>query len=141
MTLKSFLKNLRKTMLAGVRIYENRIEFDRARAEQKKYGQDDIDVAQFIFTNNGHFTDKFAPEIKLLFSGSKFNREPDFSPIQFYIPFVRIIFMINVKEQISTRIFEENLIGHIAAREAIEKYVDTPQCELGRQQPKVEFKW
>jgi hypothetical protein len=49
--------------------------------------------------------------------------------------------MINAKEQISTRIFEENLIRHIAVREAVERYIDTTIEETDKPGQKIEFKW
>jgi len=141
MTLKSFLSTLRRVILDGVKIYEDRIEFDRARAESKNHHEYDIDVAELIFSKDGYFTNKFTKEIEMLFTDSRLNKEPDFCPIQFYVPFVKIIFIINAKEQISTPIFEDDLVKHIAARETIEKYIGTQQHELGKQQPKIEFKW
>jgi len=142
MTLKSFLKTLRRVILDGVKIYDDRIEFDRAKAEAKNHDKYDIHVAELVFSNEGHFTDRFTPEIKLLFSGSKYNREPNFQPIQFYVPILRIIFMINVKEQISTRIFEEDLIRHVAGREAVEQYIGMPEHEFDKERPQIiEFRW
>lgn len=141
MDLNSFLKDLRRIILDAVKIYEDRIEFDRARAESKNHAKEDIDVAENIFSKNGHFTNKFTAEIKYLFSDSRFSKKPDFSPLIFYIPFLRVIFMINVKEQISTRIFEEDLIKHVAVREAVERYIDTTIEETGKPRDKIEFKW
>lgn len=141
MTLKSFLRTLRRVILDSVKIYDDRIEFDRSRAESNNHDKYDIDVAELMFSKDGYFTDKFTKEIELLFAGGRFNREPEFCPIQFYVPFVRIIFIINAKEQISTRIFEDDLVKHIAAREAINKYVGSSDNELGKQQPKIAFKW
>ena len=137
----TFLKTMRKIILDSVKIHNDRIEFDGARAEAKKHFHDDIAVAENIFLTDGHFTNKFVDDIKTLFSSTKFNREPEFNPILFYIPFVRIIFMINSKEQISTRIFEEELVKHIARRETFERYIDTPFDEFGNARQKIEFKW
>jgi hypothetical protein len=71
MDLKSFLKDLRRIILDGVKIYEDRIEFDRARAESKNNAPEDIAVAENIFSKYGHFTNKFTPEIKHLLSDSR----------------------------------------------------------------------
>lgn len=141
MDIDAFLKVARKAILDGIKIHKDRIEFNGARAELKKNCPEDIAVAESIFSTEGHYTNKFVAEVKLLFSGSKFNREPEFNPIIFYIPYVRIIFVINAKEQISTRIFEEDLIKEIAIRETIERYIDTPINELDTARKKIQFRW
>ncbi len=138
--LEEFLTSTRNIILDCVQVHDDHIEFDGFCGEQKGHDKYDIALAESIF-KGGYFTNEFASDIKMLFSESEFNREKEFHPVIFYVPLVKMIFMINADEKISTQIFEEDLVKHVAIRETVFKYLDNPNDGLIEQGKKFQYKW
>ena len=138
--LEEFLTSTREIILDCVQIHDDNIEFDGYNGEEKGHDKYDIALAKNIF-KEGYFTNEFASDIKMLFSGSEYNREDEFHPVIFYVPLVRMIFMINADEKVSTQIFEEDLVKHVAIRETVFKYLDNPSDSLKEQGKKIQYKW
>ncbi len=137
----AFLKMTREIILDSFQIFDDRIEFDGAKAQEAGHDPMDVCVVENIFMNECYFTDRFRDNLKVYYSNTEINNEPDFEPIAFYIPVAKIIFVINLKENVSSHIFEEDLIKETAIIESAMKFFDTyyPDCDTNRK--KVEYKW
>lgn len=138
--LEEFLTSMRNIILVCVDIQDDHIEFDRSKGEDMAHDKYDIALAESIF-KEGYFNKEFATDIKMLFSRSEYNREAEFHPVIFYVPLVKMIFMINADEKISTQIFEEDLVKHVAIRETVFKYLDNSDDEVKEQRKKIQYKW
>ena len=139
--LESFLKTLREIILDSFQIFDDRLEFDGAKAEAAGHDPLDIAVAEKIFMSECYFTDKFKDDLIFFYSGSKLNRKPDFEPKALYVPTAKIIFVINLKEKVSAHIFEEELVKKTAVMQSADRYFDTPFKDCEEKRKKVEYKW
>ena len=139
--LDEFLTRMREIILDSAQVLDDCIEMDIARAEEKGHDHMDIVIAENILLENIQFTTKFDEDIKYIFKNTDLNREPEFHPVVLYVPFVKILFVINTMEMVSTSIYEEEIIKEFAIRELVTKFMDTPFAKDDFIKKRVEFKW
>jgi len=142
--LMTFLTTLRQIIIDSAVIFDDHLEFNTSNAIIKGHADTDVAVADELLSNDGYFTNEFMDDVKLMFSDSDINPERmEFEPVLFYIPTVRIIYIVNVKDKISTHIYEEDLIKDTAMLATATKYLDfdKPYSECFSKGIIVQHKW
>jgi len=121
------LQRLRDLILDCCKISGIIIEFDTFKALENGYSQDEITIANNILLNSSGFclhNHKLKEDIMFIFG------ENDDKPIAFHVDVVKIIFVISVKRDIYTHIFEEDLEKEVIKKKEFIEYFEYVTSEI-----------
>jgi len=102
---------IRQLILDSTTYLDNGIYYNSNFALEKGYSEEEIAIADEIFTNWSSFTTKFLDKVKYVYGDSAKN-----SAI-YFVEYANIIFIIEKENQKSTYIFEEDLHKKVFLKE------------------------